>query len=57
MILREENMMVPTKERSILNAGELIPIVNMSRILAIWLCPLSISQANPVVINWLIFKK
>lgn len=37
MILREENMMVPTKEHSILNAGELIPIVNMSCLLAIWL--------------------
>lgn len=34
MILREENMMVPMKESSILNAGEFIPGVNMSCILA-----------------------
>lgn len=36
MILREENMMVPMKERSILNAGEFIPGVNMSCTLAKW---------------------
>lgn len=44
MILREENMMVPTKEHSILNAGELIPIVNVSCVLAIWLWENALGQ-------------
>lgn len=37
MILREESMMVPMKEHSILSAGKLIHRVSMSCVLTRWL--------------------
>lgn len=60
MILREESMMVPMKEHSILSAGKLIHSVGMSCVLTRWSwgkCPFAIFRANPFVISWLILKR
>jgi len=59
MILREESMMVPTKEHSILSAGELIHSVGSSCVvteMVLGKCPCAVCRANPFVISWLILK-